>query len=98
MSSSRTASARPQPVGPSSAKVLLELLASVPDPRHPRGVRHSLPGLLAVAVTAVVCGAKSFAAIGHWAGDLDADLLAAFGIRRGKAPVGVGDQTCVHTP
>jgi len=86
MSSSRTAPARPQPVGPSSAQVLVELLASVPDPRHPRGVRHSLPGLLAVAVAAVACGARSFAAIGQWVGELDADLLAALGIGRGKAP------------
>ena len=86
MPSSRTAPARPQPVGPSSAKVLLELLASVPDPRRPRGVRHSLPGLLAVALAAVVCGSRSFAAIGHWVGDVDADLLAALGIRRGKRP------------
>jgi len=66
--------------------VLVELLASVPDPRHPRGVRHSLPGLLAVAVAAVACGARSFAAIGQWVGELDADLLAALGIGRGKAP------------
>lgn len=86
MQSSRTAPARPQPVGVSSAVVLLDLLASVPDPRRPRGIRHSLPGLLAVALAAVVSGAKSFAAIGQWAGDADPDLLAALGIRRSTAP------------
>ena len=86
MPSLRTAPVRPQPVGSSSAKVLLGLLASVPDPRRPRGVRHSLPGLLAVALAAVVCGARSFAAIGQWVGDVDADLLTALGFRRGRRP------------
>jgi predicted transposase YbfD/YdcC len=86
MTSSPTAPARPRPVGPSSAKVLLELLAAVPDPRRPRGVRHSLPGFLAVAIAAVVSGARSFAAIGQWVGDADADLLAALGFRYGRRP------------
>jgi predicted transposase YbfD/YdcC len=86
MPSSRTAPASSQPVGPSSAKVLLELLAAVPDPRRPRGVRHSLPGLLAVAIAAVVSGARSFAAIGQWVGDADDDLLAALGFRYGRRP------------
>jgi predicted transposase YbfD/YdcC len=86
MPSSRTAPATSRPVGPSSAKVLLELLAAVPDPRRPRGVRHSLPGLLAVAIAAVVSGARSFAAIGQWVGDADADLLAALGFRYGRRP------------
>lgn len=86
MPSSRTAPICPQPVGPSSATLLLELLALVPDPRRPRGVRHSLPGLLAIALAAVVCGARSFAAIGQWAGDADADLLAALGFGRGRGP------------
>ncbi len=86
MPSSRTAPLCPQPVGPSSAMVLLELLAAVPDPRRPRGVRHSLPGLLATGLAAVVCGARSFAAIGQWVGDADADLLVSLGFRRGRAP------------
>jgi DDE_Tnp_1-associated/Transposase DDE domain len=86
MPSSRTAPASPQPVGPPSVEVLLELLAAVPDPRRPRGVRHSLPGLLAVAIAAVVSGARSFVAIGQWVGDADADLLAALGFRCGRRP------------
>lgn len=87
MSSSRTAPVCPQPVvGPSAASVLLELLASVPDPRRPRGIRHGLPGILAVGLAAVVAGARSFAAIGQWVADADADLLAALGARRGRGP------------
>lgn len=86
MSSSLTAPVRPQLVGGSSASVLLELLASVPDPRSPRGIRHGLPGILAVGMAAVVAGARSFAAIGQWVADADADLLAALGSRRGRGP------------
>jgi len=45
-----------------------------------------LPGLLAVAIAAVASGARSFAAIGQWVCDTDADLLAALGFRRGRRP------------
>jgi predicted transposase YbfD/YdcC len=86
MSSSRTAPACPQPVRASSASLLLELLATVPDPRSRRGIRHGLPGILAVAVAAVLTGAKSFAAIGQWVADADPDLLAALGAGRKRGP------------
>jgi len=59
---------------------LMELLAQVPDPRDPRGVRYPLAGILAVAVSAVLTGARSFAAIGGWAGDLSGPELARLGI------------------
>ena len=42
---------------------LIAHLAWVPDPRDPRGVRHSLTSLLATAVAAVLTGATSFTAI-----------------------------------
>jgi len=60
----------PAAAQPGRAGHLLELLATVPDPRDPRGVRYPLAGILAVAVTAVMAGARSFAAIGEWAADL----------------------------
>lgn len=62
----------------------MDLLAQVPDPRDPRGVRYPLAGILAVSVTAVLAGARSFAAIGSWAGDLPAQDLARLGV--GSAP------------
>ena len=61
---------------------LLEHLARVPDPRDPRGVRHSLCSLLAAAVAAVVAGSRSFAAIGEWVADAPPHVLASLGIRR----------------
>ncbi len=59
---------------------MLDLLAAVPDPRNPRGVRYALAGVLAVAVTAVLAGARSFAAIGEWAADLPGDCRARIGL------------------
>ena len=69
---------------PDRASALLDLLATVPDPRDPRGVRYRLAGVLAVAVTAVLAGARSFAAIGQWAADLPGEHLARIGL--GMAP------------
>jgi len=60
---------------------LLFYLAAVPDPRHRRGVRHRLVTVLAVAVCAVLAGARSFTAIGEWAADVPPEVLAALGVR-----------------
>lgn len=64
---------------------LLSVLGKVPDPRDPRGVRYPLAGVLAVAVCAVLAGARSFAAIGEWALELNLDHLGRLGLER--APV-----------
>jgi len=64
---------------------LLRVLGGVPDPRDRRGVRYPLAGVLAVAVCAVLAGARSFTAIGEWALDLSVEQLARLGLER--APV-----------
>src|ERR1700737_2235965 len=46
---------------------VLSVLAAVADPRARRGVRHRL----ALAVCAVLAGARSFTAIAEWAADTD---------------------------
>jgi hypothetical protein len=56
-------------------------VAHVPDPRDPRGVRHTLTSLLLAAVAAVVAGARSFTAIGEWVADAPPRVLAALGVR-----------------
>jgi hypothetical protein len=61
---------------------LLGYLALVPDPRNPRGVRHSLCSLLAAAIAAVLAGSRSFTAIGEWVADAPPSVLATLGIRR----------------
>ena len=56
-------------------------LAAVPDPRDPRGVRHTLTSLLLAAVASVLAGARSFTEIGEWAADAPPRVLAALGVR-----------------
>ncbi|MGW4897131.1 ISAs1 family transposase [Kitasatospora sp. NPDC004240] len=65
-----------------SATALLERLAEVPDPRDPRGVRHALSYMLALAATAVLAGATSLLAIRECAADVPPDVLDALGARR----------------
>jgi DDE_Tnp_1-associated len=67
------------PILPARSQYLLDLLAQVPDPRKRRGRRHPLAGLLAVGIAAVIAGSRSFAAIGQWAADAGAGVLAGLG-------------------
>jgi len=59
---------------------LLSVLAQVPDPGKPRGVRHRLPVVLAVAVCAVMAGARWYVAIAEWAADADRATLVELGV------------------
>ena len=52
---------------PAAPAGLLQTLQRVPDPRKPRGVRHRLTTVLAVALSATLAGAQSFVAIAEWA-------------------------------
>ncbi|WP_406411182.1 transposase family protein [Streptomyces sp. NBC_01614] len=52
---------------------LLTRLAAIPDPRMPRGVRHGLVYVLALAACAVLSGATSLLAIIEWAADVPSD-------------------------
>jgi predicted transposase YbfD/YdcC len=56
------------------------VLARVADPRHRRGVRHRLAGILGLALCAVVARARSFAAIAGWAADADERTLHVLGV------------------
>ena len=51
--------------------MVLPVLAAVADPRAHRGVRHRLAVILALAVCAVLAGARSFTAIAEWAADAE---------------------------
>lgn len=64
---------------------LVEVFAQVPDPRDPRGVRHSLAVVLALAQTAVLAGARTLLAIAEWTRDADRDVLSRIGIDPGQA-------------
>src|SRR3954468_23845847 len=56
-----------QPLSVAQSIRLLQALSAVPDPRRRRGRRHSLQSILLIAVSAVLAGARSYAAIGDWA-------------------------------
>ncbi|MCX4426047.1 ISAs1 family transposase [Streptomyces mirabilis] len=53
----------------------------MPDPRDRRGRRHPFVSVLLVACSAVMCGARSFAAIGQGARNAPQDTLARLGAR-----------------
>jgi DDE_Tnp_1-associated len=73
--------AAPVALAPDQCHDLLDYLAQIADPRHRRGRRHALVAVLAVAVCAVLAGARSLAAIGEWASDAPCQVLAALGVR-----------------
>jgi len=73
------------PIRAARSQYLLDLLAQVPDPRKRRGRRHALAGLLAVGISAVIAGSRSFAAIGQWAADAGPEVLARLGAAHGPA-------------
>ena len=53
---------------------LMDALKTIPDPRKPRGKRHSWLHLLTLLVAGLASGEKSTRAIAHWA-KLHADQL-----------------------
>ena len=60
---------------------LLAALNDMKDPRKPRGIRHRLPQILAVAVIGALRGGASLAAIGAFVSELGAEELARLGCR-----------------
>lgn len=65
---------------------LLEALASVPDPRDPRGLIHPLPAVLALTAVAALAGMRGPEAIAQFGRDHGPALAHALGFRRGKTP------------
>lgn len=60
---------------------LPQRLATLADPRHRRGKRHPFVSVLLIACSAVLSGARSFAAIGQWAKNAPQKALARLGTR-----------------
>src|SRR6266852_6365042 len=58
---------------------LLGMLASVTDPRSPRGKQHALEFVLAVCVVAMLAGAKNYREIAGHAADIPQPLLKKLG-------------------
>jgi predicted transposase YbfD/YdcC len=60
---------------------LLNMLASVPDPRSPRGKQYPLEFVLAVCVVAMLAGAKNYTEIARQAADMPQSLLRKLGAK-----------------
>ena len=58
---------------------LRDRLKTLIDPRHRRGVRHSVEQILVLALGAVVAGQCTFVAMGDWIRDLRPEQRALFG-------------------
>jgi hypothetical protein len=67
---------------------LLSFLATVPDPRSRHGRRHPLQAILALVCCAIMCGAKSYAAIAQWGEDQDIGLMHRLGFTRKPPKIG----------
>jgi hypothetical protein len=65
---------------------LLEALARVPDPRGRQGRRYQLASVLAMAVCAMACGARSLYAIAQWGKAHRQLVCEALGIKRLSTP------------
>jgi len=64
---------------------LIEVLRGLTDPRKPRGIRHSVVSIMAIAVCATLAGAQSLVAIAHWAQDQSPRTLRRLWCR-GRVP------------
>ena len=65
---------------------LMDLLQTVVDPRQPRGVRHPVVTVVAIAVCATLAGARSFTALAEWAKGLSREGLRRLGSKRWTPP------------
>jgi len=70
----------------SCSRSLLEVLASLPDPRSAHGRRHPLEAILGLAVCAMLCGARSLYAISQWGRDQGNKVSCALGFTRERTP------------
>ena len=58
---------------------LIEVFAMIPDVRKPRGKRHPLAAIFALACCAMLCGARSYSAIAEWGRNYGTRIAQALG-------------------
>ena len=58
---------------------LIEVFAMLPDFRKPRGKRHPLAAIFALACCAMLCGARSYSAIAEWGRNYGIRIAQALG-------------------
>lgn len=65
---------------------LAEVFAQVPDPRRPRGIRHPLPGMLALVFLGLLARIRELAVLQRWAKVHWAELQEPLGFDRDEPP------------
>lgn len=65
---------------------LFSFLGALTDRRKPRGLRHSLQSIPAVATCAVLAGQRHFSAIEEWARNQSKEISQTFGVSLRSAP------------
>jgi hypothetical protein len=65
---------------------LCEVLATIPDPRDPSGLRHPLPAIFNLLVVAALAGMRSLTAAAQFARDHGPPLAHALGFRSARTP------------
>jgi hypothetical protein len=65
----------------STSRSLDEIFGEIPDPRHRRGTIYPLASVLTLIAVAMLCGARSLAAIAQWGRDYN-DLAPLLGFAR----------------
>lgn len=65
---------------------LIDVFSSIPDFRQPKGKRHPLKAILAMAAAAMLCGYRSYSAIAEWGRYYGQDFAAALGFTHKKTP------------
>lgn len=65
---------------------LFSVLATVTDRRKPRGIRHSMQSVLAMATCAVLAGQRAFTGIEEWARDQPKEVLKRLGCKYRQPP------------
>lgn len=65
---------------------LIEVLGEVPDFRSEQGKRYSLSAVLALAVSAMLCGYRSYGAIAEWGRNYGTGLVRALGFSQARTP------------
>lgn len=71
---------------PSRLESLVEVFAQVPDPRKPRGIRHPLPGMLALVFLGMLARIREMAVLQRWAETHWDELREPLGFDREKPP------------
>src|SRR5690242_552958 len=68
------------------ARPLIDVLADIPNFRHPQGKRYELKAILALSCSAMLCGYRSYGAISHWGRNYGQELVRILGFKTGKTP------------